>query len=147
MTTHALGPKPNLSLIRRTPHVLLAEDDYEHRTLLKSELEREGFQVTAVADGGELLDYLEKTILHESYGTPSAPTPDIIVSDVRMPGATGIEVLWGLREARWTKPVLLITAFGDEALHERARRLEAEILDKPFVLSDLVDAIRSLVEK
>ena len=59
-----------------------------------------------------------------------------------MPGLTGLDVLAILRCANWATPVILITAFGDEATHAEGRELGAvAVFDKPFN----VDALRATV--
>jgi CheY-like chemotaxis protein len=74
-----------------------------------------------------------------------APPIDLIISDVNMPGATGIEALARLRRAELTTPVILMTAFGDKRTHDEAGRLGAElVLDKPFALEDLLAAVSSV---
>jgi len=72
---------------------------------------------------------------------PPEARPDLIVSDVRMPGWSGLDLLRFLRHRRSAIPVVLITAFGDRDTHERAARLGAAVLDKPFALADLRRAI------
>jgi DNA-binding response OmpR family regulator len=60
-----------------------------------------------------------------------------------MPELGGLEVLARLRGLGWTGGIILITAFGDEATHTRARELGATmVIDKPFDLDALCDAIR-----
>ncbi|MGE0709229.1 MAG: response regulator [Planctomycetota bacterium] len=110
--------------------VLLAEDDAEMRELLRDVLEGEGYQVVLAEDGDALSDRLGDRWLGEDY--------DLVLSDVRMPGRTGLDALAELREHDWATPVLLMTAFGDAATHTRARRLHAEVIDKPFALEELV---------
>lgn len=122
------------------PRVLVAEDDDEMRQILREALEEVGYQVIEVADGSDLRRRLIK---------PSSPhrpyTPDIVVSDIRLPGFTGIEILEQLRRSDWSLPVILITAFGDDAIHEEAKRLGAALLlDKPFDVDDLVEAVLGL---
>jgi len=111
-------------------HVLLAEDDPDMRALMAWTLRADGYEVQEVADGDELLRVL---------GTveDGSERPDLVVSDVQMPGASGLEVLARLRASRTPLPVLLVTAFGDWETHARAERLGAEVLDKPFELDDL----------
>jgi len=122
--------------------VLVAEDDDDMRRLVVRALREEGFDVVDVRSGWELLDYVGLQIeLHGRGGPP----PDLIVSDVRMDGVTGLEVLAGLREASWSTPVILITAFGDAELHAEARRLGAlAVFDKPFDLRDLRKLARTM---
>lgn len=121
-------------------HVLLAEDDDEMRHILRESLVEAGYRVTDVANGSDLRRHLIRP-----SGPRSASTPDVVVSDIRLPGFTGIEVLEELRRSDWSLPVILITAFGDEAIHQEAKRLGAAlVLDKPFDVEDLIEAVLAL---
>ncbi len=136
--------KPRLHyafIAAQTIRILLAEDDREMRRLLASVLRKEGFEVVAVADGNELLSVLASQMsLSHTHATT-----DLIISDVRMPGHSGLDVLAGLRRSGWDTPILLITAFGDDETHAHARRLgAAAIMDKPFDLDDLTMAVLNL---
>jgi CheY-like chemotaxis protein len=111
--------------------VLLADDDFELRHLLSTELRQAGYTVTEVASGTDLLDRLASDLIESAK-----PQFDLLVSDVRMPGWSGLEVLGGLRRAGLGLPVVLITAFGDPPTHRAAHKLGAVLLDKPFDLDD-----------
>jgi len=113
--------------------ILVAEDDDEMRVLLCRALARDGYEIRDTKDGTELLERLA-----DSYTTGTTDEDyDLIISDVRMPGWTGLQLLAGLRGIRGL-PIILITAFGDAGLHQRARLLGAvATLDKPFDLDDL----------
>jgi CheY-like chemotaxis protein len=116
----------------RPARILLAEDDREMRRLLSSTLWNDGYHVVEAETGVELLDYLNPYIPNARvHGRLLAF--DGIISDVRMPGLTGLEVLSLLRRYDPSTPVILITAFGDEETHAEAHRLGAvAVLDKPF---------------
>lgn len=119
--------------------VLVAEDDDAMRALLTQVLTRAGHQVVAVEDGFELSDYVELTA---ARGGP-LPAPDVILSDVRMPGRSGLDVLARARAAGLSCPVVLLSAFADAQTREAARRLGAWVLlDKPVEM----DAVRAAVE-
>lgn len=123
------------------PRVLLGEDQQEMRTLLRRALKRRGYDVVDAADGPELVRAIVDGLMAKE-----ARTPDLIVTDVRMPGFSGLEVLARLRREGWTTPVILITAFGDARLHEEARLLGAAcVLNKPFAMEDLCEAVETLV--
>ena len=125
---------------RRHPLVILAEDDTEFRRLLASVLQQEGYEVVEAPDGLALLASLENTL------TVRRERPDafLVVADVRMPGLSGLDVLAILRCATWRTPVILITAFGDEATHAEGQELGAvAVLDKPFD----VDVLRAAVKE
>lgn len=118
--------------------VLVAEDDEALRTLVCEALTRDGYQVTGVEDGnalhlGLILD-----------GVGRGALPDLIVTDQRMPGRSGLDVLETMRRHGWETPVVLMTAFGDTGTHARARALgRCTVIDKPFDLDDLRAAVRS----
>lgn len=124
--------------------ILLAEDDYEMRTLLAHRLRREKFKVECCEDGFELLLHIDPF-----PGESPDPPYDLIISDIRMPGFTGLEVLDFIRANGGSPPTILITAFGDDETHREAERLGvAAVMDKPFELDDLVDVVhRALSEK
>lgn len=125
----------------RHPRILVAEDDPEMRRLITWNLNREGFETVECADGWQLLDHLGDPVLS---GEPD--DYDLIVSDIRMPGVTGLEVLEGIHEAEWFVPMILITAFGNEDVHRRAKDLgAAAMFDKPFDINDLIKSIRQIL--
>lgn len=126
----------------RPARVLLAEDDREMRMLLASALRRLGYEVVEAEDGAQLLDYLGSSLISPEWFS----RPDIVVSDIRMPYWSGLDVVAGLRRAVQAIPVILITAFGDTETHHRARILGiAAVLDKPFDVSDFIAAVRARV--
>ena len=117
--------------------VLVAEDDAALRDLLVSALSDDGYEVIEARDGVDLLRQLANL---DSDGT-DLPV-DVVVSDVRMPGTSGLEALTILRRFSRSLPVVLITAFGDIATHAEAERLgAAAVFDKPFD----IDALRATV--
>ncbi len=119
--------------------ILVGEDQPQMRSLIAARLRREGYEVLEAQDGGEVLEMIESP--------QSGRAPDAVVCDVRMPKRSGLEVLERVQGGDKEMPVVLITAFGDADLHERAERLGAAcVLDKPFDLDDLVFAVWSLVE-
>lgn len=121
-------------------HVVVADDDSDMRHMIARSLRKAGYQVIEVGDGCQLLERLDEDLAREF-----TEQPDLVVSDIRMPGVTGLEVLTGLRHRDWAMPVILITAFGDEQTHQEAERLGATLLDKPFDLDDLLHAVRSIL--
>jgi CheY-like chemotaxis protein len=123
------------------PRILIAEDDPEMRRLLAWNLRKAGFDTVECSDGWDLLDHLGNPVLS---GTPD--DFDLIVSDIRMPGVTGLEILEGIHETEWFVPMVLITAFGSDQVHQEADELGAAgIFDKPFDIEKLIDRIREIL--
>lgn len=125
------------------PRVLVAEDDADMRRLVSEALRQDGYDVTALADGGRLL----VSLAHEFVDNNGAELPDLLLSDVRMPICTGMQILEQLRGAHCRIPVILMTAFGDTATRDHARTLGALLFDKPFDLDDLRTAVASLLRR
>ena len=122
--------------------LLLAEDDVELRSLIAGSLREDGFEVVEVADGNALVDRLADAMAADG----SLDGFDLVVSDIRMPGFSALEVMTGMRRMLFRTPIVLITAFGDPKTHERARRLgAARVFDKPFDLDELRVAVTELV--
>ncbi len=122
--------------------VLVAEDDDEMRALLAATLRHDGFEVVVARNGLELVHLLGPWLADRESSQPI----DVIVSDVQMPSFTGMQVLAGLAEVHRAPPMVLITAFGDAAIHDLARNLGAvAVLDKPFDLDDLRGVLSQVV--
>ncbi|MEZ4272165.1 MAG: response regulator [Myxococcota bacterium] len=143
-TEHLAGTSPSLldegMLIRPDRQqwlVVVAEDDEELRKTISVGLKRRGYRVLEIADGESLGKFLDD---------PGEPVPDLVISDIQMPGKTGMEALAALRESDWATPVILMTAFGDSDTKAQATRLGATAtVDKPFRLSWLLDIVESFL--
>lgn len=123
------------------PRVLLAEDDTEMRNLLSGALHSAGYAVVECANGAELLDALMDLL------QPGREIDiDVVVSDIRMPLVTGLDILEGTQGFLGFPPIVLITAFGDPKTHELAQRLgAAKLFDKPFEIDALLAEVRALI--
>jgi two-component system OmpR family response regulator len=116
-------------------HVLVVDDDPEIRHLLTRYLEKNGYQVTAVAEGGGMRMALERTRI------------DLIVLDLMLPGVDGLELCRDLR-ARSKVPVIMLTARGDEM--DRVLGLEMgadDYLAKPFSARELLARIKVVLRR
>jgi FixJ family two-component response regulator len=116
---------------RRPTLALVVDDDPAWRDALKGWLEREGVRAVMLARSDWVIAAVE---LYR---------PDVIILDVNLPGASGLDVLGGLHR-RWPElPVIVTTAFGGPAVAHNARRLGAvTYLEKPFRIAVLLEAIR-----
>lgn len=122
--------------------VVVAEDDDDMRHLVTESLRTDGNIVRSVASGRELL-----AVLSGSARGRSA-VPSLVVTDLRMPQGSGMDVLNALRLAGWKVPVVVMTGFGDAEVHAQAKRLGAVmVLDKPFDLDALRDVARAYLRE
>ena len=112
--------------------VLIAEDETIIRMDLRQLLEAHGFEVCAEARDGE-----------EAIALARELEPDVILMDIRMPGIDGVECTRRIYAER-PVPIVMVTAFGDRGLLERALAAGAfGYLTKPFREADLIPAIRA----
>jgi CheY-like chemotaxis protein len=88
--------------IRMPQRILVIEDDDETRELLRMALEKRGYEVTVAEDGVR------------GYDTALFLKPDLIVTDIQMPGADGVHVVRRVRDTALLEkiPILVTTAFG-----------------------------------
>jgi DNA-binding response OmpR family regulator len=111
--------------------VFLAEDDDDLRELIAEELRRDGHEVIDVGTGHALGELLAAHLLH-----PAGEV--IVVSDISLPGRSGLAVLKRHRDSAGCPRFIFITGLGSEELHDEALRVGALcLLEKPFELEEL----------
>ncbi len=110
--------------------------------LLSWSLNRKGYKVTECQDANDVLTQLDFLTNVEA-----APKFDLIVSDIRMPGFTGLEILEIANQLDEFPPVILITAFPDQETYEYAEKLgAAAMFSKPFDIHNLLEEIVQIEE-
>jgi CheY-like chemotaxis protein len=133
--------RPSPALRARQRRIVLAEDDSDLRCLIASQLRALGYHVVEAGTGAELLDRLGDALLSSDHGT----RPDLIISDIWMPGFTGLEVLAGLRDAQWHTAMVVMTAYADPTTRARLKELGADaFFQKPFDIDDLLTVVVNL---
>jgi DNA-binding NtrC family response regulator len=121
--------------------VAIAEDDDALRALLATMLRRAGYRVREFSSGSQLLRTLASNEKAQPVAAAADPELgiDLVISDIRMPGASGLDVLAQLHSAQQPVPVVLMTAFGDRSTHEQALQMgAAALIDKPFEMDELL---------
>lgn len=116
--------------------ILVVEDDIELRELFRQVLEKNGYQVTGVADGMKALDALD----NDFY--------DLIISDIMMPVMDGYELVHQLREAGITIPVMMITA--KDAFDDMRRGFLSgtdDYMVKPVNVNEMVLRVGALLRR
>lgn len=118
---------------RRT--VLVVEDEPNTRKAMKALLDSEGYVVTTASGGLEALEQFDSV------------NPDVVVTDLRMPGMDGLELLRRIRSTHSDLPVIVVTAFGAiETAKDAIRAGAVDYLQKPVDIDKLVIAIESAIE-
>ena len=126
------------------PSVVVADDDADARELLASALASDGYAVTEARDGYELLGLLAASVTR----APGHLRFDAIVTDVMMPGFSGLDVLTAVQRHLEGVPVLVVTAFGDARVCRIAEALGSiAVLSKPFDLDDLRTTLANAIAR
>lgn len=114
------------------PVIYVIDDDAAMRASLAFLLEAAGMKVRTFESAQQFLGDIDRLM------------PGCIVTDVRMPEVSGLDLLRGLREREVIHPVIVITGHGDVPLAVEAMRAgAANFIEKPFAEEDLLHAIRS----
>lgn len=115
--------------------ILVVEDDPSVRDLVRDRLEREGYQVRSIADGRRGLD------------VAMTSAPDLVVLDLTLPGADGLEVLAAIRRAS-DVPIIVLTGRGEESDRIVGLRMGADdYVVKPFSARELAARVAALLRR
>jgi len=124
--------------MKQAPLVLIVEDESALVTLLRYNLEREGFRVAEARDGEEAMLQIAEQM------------PDLVLLDWMLPLMSGIEVCRQLRRLPETRrlPIVMLTARGEEG--DKLRGLDAgadDYVTKPFSPSELIARLRAVLRR
>jgi len=116
--------------------LLIIEDEKGMNEVLRILLEAEGYEVVSAFDGFEGVELLKNDIY------------DLVVSDIKMPGLNGFEVLKAVKEISPDTIVIMITAFGTTESAIEAMKLGAyDYINKPFKIDEIRLVIQKALEK
>jgi len=125
----------------RQKHIFLVEDEMYLRESLKLILRNAGYRVTAAEDGSKAWNSL--SILDKK-----SEKVDLLVTDIQMPGLTGLELIDELERFDIKLPSLVITGYGDKkTVIELMRKGCSEYLDKPFEPPEFLKRVKTVLEK
>ena len=116
--------------------ILVVDDERSMREVLTLMLKREGYKVVSAESAERAGELIER----EAY--------DLLISDISMPGASGIDLLRRVRENGLDMPVILITAFGSKETAIEALQLGAfDYFEKPFNIEDAKNRVRNALDR
>lgn len=112
-------------------HILIVDDEPRVAFSLGKALEHlnQNYRVSVVHSGEEALKALD------------GPPVDLLITDLRMPGISGLDLIRQVRAASPQTRTILITAYGSDKVETEARRLAYRYITKPFGLSDFAQAV------
>ena len=116
--------------------LLVVEDERALNRVLTKHLKNNGYSVDSCEDGREALDYLDMA----DY--------DVVILDIMLPGADGLEILRRIREKEMNTSVIMLTAL--DSVEDKVRGLDGgadDYLTKPFALEELLARIRLVTRK
>jgi DNA-binding NtrC family response regulator len=121
--------------MNRVPSVLVVDDDAAMREMIVSLLDEQGFRASGCDGVDEALETLREQPV------------DAVLSDIRMPGKTGIDLLGEIRELRPEVPVVLMTAFGSiDSAVEAMRAGAFDYVTKPFKKDEVLVVLERAFE-
>jgi two-component system response regulator PilR (NtrC family) len=116
------------------PAILVVDDELSMREFLKILLEKEGYDVNAVADAASAIE----SVNSEKY--------DLIISDIKMPGMGGLTLLEKIKEIDNSIPVIMVTAFASPENAVVAMKSGAfDYITKPFKVDEIIKIIKSAI--
>ena len=132
------APAPTSPVVAAVPHVLLVDDEELLVQLGIALLESQGFRVSGFTDPQAALAAVRQQ--------PMAF--DVVVTDLTMPGMTGLELAGELKRLRADLPIILASGYGADVTPERAARLGIRrVIDKPAPAGELARSIWALVKR
>ena len=117
------------------PHILIVEDEPSMSWALAEGLSEDGFTIDTFRSGEEAWSWLQQG------------KSDLVISDLRLPGMTGLDLARKLQRGPHAQPVIIVTAYGtSDALRDLRRAGIADCFPKPFPIDMLRRSVRRALE-
>ena len=130
MTTN-LQAQDAVRVVPAAARILVVDDEPSMREMLSILLRREGYDVTVADNGKSAIELLQRRLF------------DMLISDIKMPDVSGVEVLRQAKELNPSIIGIMVTAYGSkESIQEVLRLQAADYIDKPFNVEELKFRIR-----
>ncbi len=119
------------------PHILIVEDDPTTSWALAEGLSDDGFTIDTFRSAEEAWSWLR-----------AGGHSDLVISDLKLPGISGLDLSKKLRRGRHAQPVIIVTAYGTpESLHELRAAGVADCFPKPFPMDALRRSVRQAIDR
>lgn len=116
--------------------LLVVDDNVEQVNILEKIFTKDGFQVNVASSGFDALKIAESEDI------------DIVITDMSMPGMSGLKLLKQIKEKKPAIEVIIITAFGEWGSYAEALKQGAyEFLNKPFKVEEILNLVRGIENK
>jgi two-component system response regulator (stage 0 sporulation protein F) len=116
--------------------LLVVDDNVEQVNILEKIFTKDGYQVKVASSGFDALKIAESEDI------------DIVITDMSMPGMSGLKLLKQIKEKKPSVEVIIITAFGEWGAYAEALKEGAyEFLNKPFKVEDILNLVRGIENK
>ena len=118
-------------------HILIIDDDLNLLRSMEFILETADFEVSAERNGREALEKIKIN--------PDHPPLDLLITDIQMPGLTGLQLIDEIHRLNISIPILVITAYGGQKLIKELRQRGCQYyLDKPFDEEKLIKKVLTI---
>ncbi len=114
--------------------ILVVDDEESIRLLYREELEEQGYEVIVASDAQEAIEKFIET------------NPHLVILDIKMPGASGIDVLKTIRDKSRDVPIILCTAYGEYKQNFETWASDAYVV-KSANLEGLMDTVREILSR
>jgi DNA-binding response OmpR family regulator len=118
------------------PRVLVVEDDRDFADVLRFELESDGYEVEVTSS---VTEAQRRMRVEDDL--------DLVISDVRLPGKSGIQLLFGEEGGVTPPPVLMMSGYTSAKLRELVEGMGAAVIEKPFSFASLHANVVRILEK